>query len=183
MRHDRGANMALSKKDQTFIGLIIKGDKPKSAYKVAYNPKTDNPDSLRSLASRTMRRPDIQSAIETALNDIQTETINAAIWDKRAATIQRVNDIRALNDEIDRQRKGIEMELDGIERNDIQLIQKGRVMQKPVVARTIQIKQTIYQDLDKTADTKGNELPLAYFLLTKAQDSIKENPDDYKANK
>jgi hypothetical protein len=176
--------MALSRKDQLFVAAVIRGDKPKQAYKLAYQPKTANPDSIRSLASRVMRRPDIQSAIESALNDYQNDVIKTAIWDKRASTIQRVKDIEALNDEIERQRTGIEMELSGIDQCDKKLIAMGRVMQKSVISRTIQAKQAIYQDLDESADTtKENEIPLAFHLLTMAQDSIKEDPDEYKANK
>lgn len=183
--------MSLSAKELKFVGEVARGSSPRAAYKSVYNPKTDNNDSIRAMASRLMQRPGVREAIESVKRDMQADMVTSCVWDNRAAMIARISDARRLDCEIDRQLQGVEMELQGIEQNETlsdaeKLTLKGRTMQKSVIARTVQIKQTIYADLDKSIQgaQPDGEQPLFMQLLQLNPDSfgINEDPDEYAAS-
>jgi hypothetical protein len=183
--------MSLSARELKFVAEVARGSSPRVAYKSVYNPKTDNQDSIRAMASRIMQRPGVREAIESVKREMQADMITACVWDARAAMIARITDARRLDMEIDRQLQGIESELQGIESDETlpdseKLKLKGRLMQRSVIARTVQIKQTIYADLDKSiqgAPTDGDQ-PLFMQLLQLNPDSIciQEDPDEYAAS-
>jgi hypothetical protein len=181
--------MSLSSKELKFVSEVAHGASPRAAYKDVYCPKTDNNDSIRALASKIMRRPGVREAIEQIKEDLQAEMVASCVWDARAAMIARINDARRLDMEIERQLQGIDIEVQGIEQDETlpdseKKKLKGRVMQRTVIARTVQIKQSIYADLDKSiVGVRPDDEPCLGERLLALRDSITEDPDEYAASR
>lgn len=179
--------MSLSAKEMKFVSEVAHGSSPRAAYKAVYNPKTENQDSIRSLASKIMRRPGVREAIDSIKAEIQADMVSSCVWDARAAMIARINDARRLDCEIERQLEGIDTEIQGIESDESlsdsekkKLI--GRVKQRNVIGRSVQIKQSIYADLDKSVagNTDETTIPIGLQLLQlDPRDCMQEDPDAY----
>ena len=180
--------MTLSAKELKFVAEVAHGSSPRAAYKAVYNPKTDNQDSIRALASKVMRRPGVREAIDTIKAEIQADMVASCVWDARAAMIARITDARRLDCEIDRQLHGIDIEVQGIDSDESlsdseKLQRKGRIMQRSVIGRTVQIKQTIYADLDKSvAGVKSDDEPCLGERLLALSAAIDFDPDEYAEN-
>lgn len=152
--------MSMTKKQSAFVAYIIEGESAANAYKKAFEPGTSNPDSLRSLASRERRRPEVADAIADGLRRLKNEAIEGALWNRRASIVARMNDLAAIEDENARRLDGLNMEIDGIrasvtltDAEKMQLI--GRAMQRPLVSRDIiAAKLAIYDTLDGMSETE-----------------------------
>lgn len=177
----------MTPKELKFVSEVAHGSSPRVAYKAVFNPKTENQNSVRAMAAKIMRRPGVREAIDSIKAEIQADVVASCVWDARAAMIARINDTRRLDMEITRQLEGIDIEIQGIE-SDENLSDsekkklKGRVMQRNVIGRSVQIKQSIYADLDKSVAGKADEttIPIGLQLLQlDPRDCIQEDPDAY----
>ena len=70
----------LSKKQAEFVAAIIQGTGAGEAYRQAFHPKTENPDSLRALASKERKKPEVSEAITNGLAAIAAEAIQGALY-------------------------------------------------------------------------------------------------------
>lgn len=181
----------LSKKQSQFVALIIQGTPAGDAYLDAFHPDTSNRDSLRAMAARERRKPAVNEAITKGLEALHADAVQGAIWSQRAATVARIQDLGAIDAELQRRADGLQMEIDGIQADETlsdakkaQLI--GRAMQRPILGRDLlTAKQLIYAALDCSVVTDGADQPIsmAARILQLSVDAIKENPDDYCVNR
>lgn len=176
----------LSKSQSQFVAAIISGRPAGEAYRDSFHPNTDNPDSLRALASKERRKPDVANAIAAGLKDIHNDAIHSALWSHRAAIVARIKDLSQIETEIKRRADGLRMEIDGINADpDLPAAQKlqlvGRAMQRSLLGRdTIAAKQSIYAALDVlTANDEEQDKSLARMLIDLSPDSISEDPYQY----
>ena len=181
----------LNRKQAQFVALIIQGTPSGDAYQAAFHPDTANRDSLRAMAARERRKPAVSEAIAKGLEALHADAVQGAIWTQRAAMVARIQDIGAIDAELQRRADGLQMEIDGIQADETladarkkQLI--GRAMQRPILGRDLlTAKQMIYAALDGHAITDGADQPIsmAARILQLSVDAITENPDDYCVNR
>lgn len=175
----------LSKKQSEFVALIIQGTSPGEAYRQAFKPASDSPDSLRAMASRLRRNPDVAAAIRDGLDCIARDAIQGALWSERASIVARVRDLDLIDAEIKRRLDGLAMECEGIQTDpELSECEKkrlmGRAMEKALLARDlVSAKQAIYGALD--ALTSGTSAPSAFMPKLNYLLSLTEDPDTYTA--
>jgi len=175
----------LNKKQIAFVNMIINGEPSGLAYKAAFNPKTDNPDSLRAMASRERRKHEVEGAIIDGLQGIKDDAIQGALWNKRASIIARMNDLETIDLEIQRRQDGLELEIQGIQEGIYCPAEKkeliGRAMQKNLLGRDLfATKRDIYADLDNFENESAKQSDLTNQFLQATDFS--ENPNEYAAN-
>lgn len=174
----------LSKKQSEFVTHIIEGTPPGQAYKLAFAPKTDNADSLRAMASKERRKPEVNAAIEDGLQALKAEAIQGALWNFRASVISRMNDIETIDMEIQRRLDGLDMEIEGIQAHWYAPSEKkqliGKAMQRALIGRDLlATKQMIYASLDAMAG--GSDRPESAAARFIDATTFDENPNDYAA--
>mgnify|MGYP003413172152 CR=1 FL=1 len=175
----------LNRKQVAFVNLIINGEPSSLAYKIAFQPKTDNPDSLRAMASRERRKDEVEAAIIDGLQEIKDDAVQGAIWSRRASIIARMNDLELIDQEIQRRQDGLEMEIQGIREGFYGQHEKkemiGRAMQRNLLGRELfAAKQMIYASLDAFDGETVKQADLTASFVDSTD--FDENPDEYAAN-
>ena len=153
----------MNKQQIEFVGYILQGETTNAAYHAAFGG-TDNAASIRSLASRQLRNPDVQAAIKEGLAEQRAAAIECGTWTRAVSIAMRTNILAALQAEMERRQQGLNEELAGIEADseltDAKKRQlKGRAMQRAVVGRDIVSAQiSLCDTLDRLTTTTDSNI-------------------------
>lgn len=152
----------LSAKDAAFVEAILQGESAPNAYRTAFGG-TQNPASVRSLASRVMRKEAVQLAIRDGLEAQRNEAIQSGLWNWRTSIAARIRILESIEGEINRRQRGLQIELDGIEADkeaseEEKAQRKGRAMQRPLIDKgLVQSQVAICDTLDALAFTQDSK--------------------------
>lgn len=128
--------MTLTDSQKEFVALVLQGRSPSDAYRQAYGG-TDNPDSIRSLASRVMRKPAVTQAIREGREAQKADAIASGVWSRRASIEYRIGLLTALEAETRRRADALREYCEGIDNDEV--LSDAEKMQKKARARSRQI--------------------------------------------
>ena len=145
----------LTRRESKFIESIIEGASPADAYREAFNIQNMKRNSLRSLASRLMKKPEVKAALADAEEAFRTDLSYSINWSIERSIRTRLLAIELMKTNIEQRANAIKEEADAImhskEMSDSQKeIASAKVRQKVIFghedARTI---TAICESLDR----------------------------------
>lgn len=79
----------LNEQETRFCEAILQGASPSAAYLAAHPGGTNKPDSVRSLAARFIRRPNVAAYIRAGLQRIREQAAEYGIWSRMQSLVER----------------------------------------------------------------------------------------------
>lgn len=174
----RSAVDTMDAQESQFVEAVLQGRGASEAYRQAYGG-TDNPDSIRSAASRVMRRPAVADAIRAGREAQKADAIASGIWTRRASIQYRIGLLSAIEAETARRYKAMQAYCEAIDADEVlsdaeKAQKKALAMSKPIVGRdTVSAQLSILAALDTLSFTSDGTKGVSWYEVDpEARNSI-----------
>lgn len=168
---------SMTVQETAFCEVYIKTGNASEAYAASHKDCTSNPDSVRSLASRFIRRQNVAAYIQAYLNRVKESAIECGIWSREQSLIERRDKLNALNADIETRKQTLKTAIELIQ-NDETLSNADKAqriiqaIQRPVYGRdTIEAHKSLCDSLDALTWTNDSSKLSWYEISGEAQNS------------
>ena len=153
----------LTVQESVFCGVFLKTLNKCEAYAASHKGCTFNPDSVRSLASRFIRRPKVAEYLNAALSNLKQSAIEYGVWSREQSLFERREKLDALNADIESRKQRLQTAIELIQ-NDKSLSNAEKAQriiqatQRPIYGRdTIEAHKALCDSLDALTWTNDRE--------------------------
>lgn len=164
----RSAVDTMDAQERQFVEAVLQGYGAGEAYRRAFGG-TDNADSVRSAASRVMRRPAVADAIRAGREAQKADAIASGVWSRRASIQYRIGLLSAIEAETARRYKAMQAYCEGIDADETlapaeKAQKKALAMSKPIVGRdTVSAQLSILAALDVLSFTSDGTKGVSWY--------------------
>lgn len=168
---------SMTVQETAFCEVYIKTGNASEAYAASHKDCTSKPDSVRSLASRFIHRPNVAAYIQAYLNRVKESAIECGIWSRAQSLIERRDKLNALNADIETRKQTLKTAIELIQ-NDESLSNADKAqriiqaIQRPVYGRdTIEAHKALCDSLDALTWTNDSKKVSWYEISGEAHNS------------
>lgn len=171
--------------ETVFCEEYLKTFNASAAYAASHKHATLNPDSVRSLASRFMRRPHVTAFIQATLGRISQSAFEFGIWSRTQSLLARKDMLLALKSDIEKRKQRLQDVIESIQ-NDETLGNADKAQrivqatQRPIYGRdTVEAFNTLCNGLDSLTWT-NDWSKVAWYSIDNEANNTWENEQAHK---
>ena len=163
--------------ESVFCEVYLRTNNASEAYAASHPDCTDNPDSVRSLASRFIRRPAVVAYITAARQRVKQSAIEHGIWSREQSLLARREMFDAFNADLKERKERLQGIIEAIQSDEtLSPADKAqRIIQatsRPIIGKdTIEAHKAICDSLDALTFTNDNNKSSWYEIGGEAANS------------